>query len=173
MSWPKRIECECIIKGCNKPFKARGLCGSHYKLWRLNGSPWSRKRAPNGSGCLEPSGYIQFRGMNGGKGMRGHIVAAERALGKKLPFGCRVHHVNEVRSDNSPENLVICPDEAYHKLLHVRTRALNECGNANWIRCAYCRKYDDPKNIKNYKNNNTKWHPECRTKHNKELYASR
>ena len=125
MSWPKRIEAACKVEGCGKPFKARQLCAAHYKLWRLNGDPTVMKRRPNGAGTIEPSGYIQFRSANGRKGMRLHVLIAERALGKPLPPGSVVHHLNGIKSDNRNENLVICPNEAYHRFLHKRTR---ECG---------------------------------------------
>lgn len=82
-----------------------------------------------------------------GNTRRIHILMAERAIGKTLPMGAHVHHVNENWLDNRPENLVICPDAAYHKLLHRRTNALNACGNADWLSCGYCKQYDAPENL--------------------------
>lgn len=76
-----------------------------------------------------------------------HILIAEKALGYHLPSGVHVHHVNENTLDNSPGNLVVCPDAAYHMLLHRRTDALNACGNANWRKCGFCKQYDDPVNL--------------------------
>lgn len=52
-----------------------------------------------------------------------HIVIAERALGKFLPDGTVVHHVNDNRSENVGRNLVICQDQGYHNLLHERRDA--------------------------------------------------
>ena len=94
---------------------------------------------------------------------------AEKVLGRGLPKGAQIHHVNEDVSDNLGSNLVICPDAAYHKLLHRRTDALDACGNANWVKCCFCKKYDAPENVK-YRNriiNGSNWamfyHPKCRT----------
>lgn len=69
-----------------------------------------------------------------------HVIIAERALGRYLPDGVEVHHVNSDGRDNRPTNLVICQDRAYHKLLHVRTRVLKAGGNPNTERvCSICR----------------------------------
>ena len=66
-----------------------------------------------------------------------HILLAEKALGKPLPVGSEVHHFTE-------DQLVICQDQSYHRLLHVRQRALESCGNADWRKCHFCKKYDSP-----------------------------
>lgn len=69
-----------------------------------------------------------------------HRRIAARALGKPLPTGAHVHHVNEDTLDNRPSNLVICQDAAYHRLLHVRARVLAAGGDPNVQRfCGQCR----------------------------------
>lgn len=80
-----------------------------------------------------------------GKYVVEHRLMAERALGRPLPPGVMIHHPNKNRHDNS--SLVICQDDAYHKLLHQRTRALESCGHANWRKCYICKKYDDSANL--------------------------
>jgi len=94
-----------------------------------------------------------------------HILVTEKVLGKPLPKGAEIHHVNENRSDNRKENLVICQDRAYHFLLHRRTRALKACGHANWRKCNYCKKYDDPENL--HINSNAIYHSGCVSEHQK------
>jgi hypothetical protein len=76
-----------------------------------------------------------------------HVLVAERALGKPLPIGAQVHHWDRNRANNANENLVICPDQAYHRLLHRRMDALDACGNPNWMPCRFCRQYDAPENL--------------------------
>lgn len=76
-----------------------------------------------------------------------HIAVCERALGKVLPQGAIPHHVDGDRSNNEPSNLVVCQNNAYHRLLHQRERASKACGHANWRKCHYCKKYDDPFNL--------------------------
>lgn len=74
-------------------------------------------------------GHIHPKADKGGYIYK-HIFIAEAAIGKHLPDGAEVHHVNELRYDNRNTNLVICQDIGYHKLLHRRTAALDACGNA-------------------------------------------
>ncbi len=69
-----------------------------------------------------------------------HILIAEKALGKPLPLGAQVHHVDEDATNNSNRNLVICQDAAYHKLLHYRARLLAQGVDPNTHRiCSLCR----------------------------------
>ncbi|ATF86912.1 hypothetical protein CO712_18940 [Burkholderia gladioli pv. gladioli] len=89
-----------------------------------------------------------------------HRRIAEAALGKALPPKAEVHHVDENRLNNDPGNLVICPDHAYHALLHLRTRALRESGNANNRRCVYCKKWDSLEMLTITKQNGAH-HPKC------------
>lgn len=109
--------------------------------------------------------------QNGGQNKRTHVHIAERVLGRPLPKGAQVHHVDGDKSNNKHENLVICPDQAYHFLLHVRTEALELCGNANYRRCPFCQKWDDPKNMTLYnKQRQTPqvMHRECHAKYERE-----
>lgn len=92
-----------------------------------------------------------------------HILVAEKVLGKPLPIGVEIHHVNEDRADNKPGNLVICQDKTYHKLLHRRLRAYKACGHAGWEKCWVCKKYDAPGNLKIH--NRKIYHATCRNEY--------
>jgi hypothetical protein len=133
----------CAAPNCEKPGRLHaGLCQMHYRRMRLHGdlNKTNRRTDRDGKGyrvAMESPGFDQWA----------HIVVAQRALGKPLPKGAEVHHVDEDKSNNAPCNLVVCPSNAYHQLLHVRTDALRACGNANFRRCCFCKVYDDPSNL--------------------------
>jgi hypothetical protein len=91
------------------------------------------------------NGYRCF--LEEGKQKRAHVRIVEDILGHRLGESVEVHHVNSDRSDNRHENLVVCPDAAYHHLLHRRTRAYDACGHADWVKCKFCKQWDDPKNV--------------------------
>ena len=77
-------------------------------------------------------------------GQQRYRKIVEAALGHKLPAGAVVHHVDGNRLNNRHSNLVVCPDESYHNLLHMRQAALDACGHADWQKCYVCKNYDDP-----------------------------
>lgn len=136
----------CSVAGCVRRVAARGMCKLHYyRVQRLgHPGPAGLMVAPKGNGSIDNRGYRML--MVGGRRVAEHVLIAERALGKPLPLGAQIHHVNGIPSDNRPGNLVICPDQRYHALLHQRQRAL-ACGNANYRKCPHCGVYDDPKNM--------------------------
>jgi hypothetical protein len=90
-----------------------------------------------------------------------HILIIENVLGKYLDKKHIPHHINEVKSDNRNNNLVICESRAYHNLLHMRMKAYKACGHANWRKCNFCKQYDDPKNLYISPRGNNVWHNDC------------
>lgn len=111
----------CAVEACQKPAPKGRYCGMHQGRMQRRGSLEIGRR-PNGMGNINKGGYVDVR--REGRRIYEHIWIAEQALGRRLPRGARVHHVNQNRSDNRPENLVICPTEAYHQLLHRRMKQL-------------------------------------------------
>lgn len=160
----------CKAEGCKKDAYCKGFCHEHYRKFRLYGDPLISKKAPNGAGYRRKDGYEVFK--KNGKIISGHVLIAEKALGRKLPKKSEVHHFNEDKTDNRNENLVICPSSAYHNLLHRRADALKECGNANWLRCQYCKQYDSPENITTINGEKREfwYHKDCRAEYRSALW---
>lgn len=116
----RRPRPKCAAPGCDRP--AREVSGPHCEKHLMRLKRYGRLhliRRENGTGWMAKK-YIQVSIKS--RRTYEHIVVAERALGKPLPNGAVVHHVNLDTHDNRPCNLVICPDEAYHRLLHKRMR---------------------------------------------------
>lgn len=114
----------------------------HYQKWKRYGDPEGGKTySTRGEGQLINGGYPAM-----GRKMA-HIEKAEKALGKQLPANAVVHHVDYDKENSANDNLVICPDQKYHMLIHARTDAYNTCGNANHRKCLFCKQYDDPANM--------------------------
>ena len=87
----------------------------------------------------------------GEKTFRVHRLVAEAAIGGPLPKGAEIHHVDGDKTNNSPGNLVICQNRAYHCLLHVRQEALEATGDPNARKCFRCGEYGNPEQMRSYK----------------------
>lgn len=114
---------QCIAEGCERISDySCGLCENHYNM-QLKYGRTHTIMAPKGVGGFDLSGYYLI--TVDGRRVYEHIYKAEKALGRSLPEGAVVHHMNNIPFDNdTPYNLVICPDQAYHMLIHKRMRDL-------------------------------------------------
>lgn len=156
---------DCVVSGCYRAPLAKGLCSMHYQRLRKNGDAGEpiHRRVQRGEGTVTTYGYRSI--ASSGKKKFAHVLIAEKALGKHLPNGAVVHHVNENKLDNRGENLVICPSSTYHNLIHKRMRALEICGHADWLICKYCKQYAAPNTLRSYvikkQNRSSHYHAEC------------
>lgn len=119
----------------------------HYQRWKRLGDPVAGKTYnTRGEGTIINGGYkaVAHKMV--------HVERAEKALGKQLPANAVVHHVDYDKENNSNDNLVICPDNSYHRLIHTRTDAYNACGNADHRKCVICKQYDDPIRMRTHMN---------------------
>lgn len=159
----------CSIDGCGKTAVKRGWCGMHYRRWKTHGDTGITHKAANGDGYIQ-NGYPghQIKGVR----VFDHVRIAEKALGKPLPPGAVVHHVNEIKTDNRPSNLVICPNKAYHNLIHARMDAMAATGDPNQRKCRLCKEYDLLENLRIYETARSiaYWHLQCARNEAKRRY---
>ena len=101
--------------------------------WKLNWRMKMSKRYILVDGDVVP-GRV-WRDANGyarhGKDLYIHRTVASGVLGRPLKHPECVHHVNGKKADNRLQNLVICPDAAYHRLLHQRQHVVASGGDPN------------------------------------------
>lgn len=117
---------KCRAPGCDREsfVQSRQMCGMHYQRWMKYGDFNRRMENWHGGRYRHEQGYIRVHVGNNEYRME-HVLKAEKALGKPLPAGSVVHHMNGDPSDNdTPFNLVVCPDQDYHLLLHRRAQSL-------------------------------------------------
>lgn len=107
--------------------------------------------------------YYKFCSDNG-QLKYAHRLAAEKALGKPLPPYAEVHHVNGSKNGGS---LVICENRSYHRLLHVRQKALVATGDPKKRKCVRCKGWDDILNLRPHDPREPEvfCHPKCATAH--------
>ena len=69
---------------------------------------------------IDNNGYVRHR--KGNKYV--HRVIVEIVLNRQLLKPECIHHIDYNRKNNSPTNLVVCPNQSYHMLLHARQRVI-------------------------------------------------
>lgn len=131
---------KCLVEGCARKSRALGYCKRHYERFRIHGHVADTRRPPTPKGGSSPYKWAKNRKTE-------HVVVVETIIGKSLPPKAVIHHIDGNEINNSPTNLVVCPNQAYHLLLHKRQRAYDACGNPNYWKCPFCKQYDDVANL--------------------------
>lgn len=98
--------------------------------------PWLGKRGeenPNfkGGRRLKADGYIQIYQPNHHRAtsqgyILEHILIWERVHGKQLPKDWVIHHLNGIKGDNRPENLVAMSRKKHYIVLRAKAQRIRE-----------------------------------------------
>jgi len=75
-----------------------------------------------------------------------HILVMEQKLNRFLTGEEVVHHIDNIKSNNDIDNLMLFENDAYHALYHAKKKILDACGVEGFVRCGICKKYGDPIN---------------------------
>jgi hypothetical protein len=122
-----RPHCAC---GCGEPTARKGqtrtwnrfITGHHQRVQPTGEDAYRWK-----GGETREKGYVMLfrpdhhRAQRGTGYVRRCIVVAEQKVGRPLRPGEVVHHLNQRRDDDRPENLEVLPSQAIHIATHNRT----------------------------------------------------
>ncbi len=148
----------CIVENCGREARYRdGYCGKHHtRMWR-NGH-LNLTRGFNNAPFINKEGYWTVWRNN--KRELVHRMVVEKAIGRPIPAGVIIHHVDGNKLNNDPTNLVVCPDQKYHVLLHRRQHAFDSIGQPDWLKCKFCKKWGPPGEL-TLLSRNSAYHNRC------------
>lgn len=80
---------------------------------------WQKEKNPRWSGgkYITRIGYVRTYD-NKGKYRQEHRIVAEKTIGRELKRTETIHHINENKSDNRPQNLYYFSNDSSHKRHH-------------------------------------------------------
>lgn len=93
-------------------------------------------------------GYVLLHAPDHPRAIQGkvleHILVVECTIGRVLPVGAVIHHVNDQTADNRNSNLVVLQSSSEHGTLHRRRRVLRRGGDP-WTQrlCCICKQAKD------------------------------
>lgn len=158
----------CSVPNCQKPVYGFMLCNKHYQRFKKHGDPLINKR--NTRVVTGENSYGHIYTKVNGVTKAAHVRIVESVIGRNLVGTEIVHHVDGNPGNNNNANLVVCPSQAYHFLLHRRQRALDATGDASKMKCVYCKKWDSQESMRiSGKNKSRANHKECEIEYRKEL----
>ena len=82
-----------------------------------------------------------------GRRLGAHRAKIEQILGHRLSLKHEVHHRDGDGFNFANNNLIVCENTSYHRLLEARQAAYRATGDPNKRKCKYCKQYDDLSNM--------------------------
>ena len=89
------------------------------RMMGANSSSWKGGRRKHKAGYILLYQPLHPRADKSGKSVFEHILVAEKAIGRLLNGEEVIHHINEAKADNRPENLYIFENINEHTRYHV------------------------------------------------------
>lgn len=129
--WHASQKLHCSFECRKKPRPACKHCGKPvrlaYHVYCGTECQHAHNRGPNHPGWIgrtvTAAGYVLLSIPEHPRAYRGriaeHIVVMEKMLGRQLRPGETVHHINEIKGDNCPENLQLFASRGEHTRHHM------------------------------------------------------
>lgn len=110
---------DCLIAGCDKSVKARGMCSAHYEAWRIRADPREKERSlpmierfwakvNKTSSCWLWAGKVNLKNGYGHfwaiKDVLAHRYIYEVMIGE-IPVGLQIDHICKIRNCVNPQHL--------------------------------------------------------------------
>lgn len=91
-----------------------------------------------GGRILTRDGYVLINGVSHHRVRKHgyvleHILVWEQVHGKPLPEGWLIHHLNGIKSDNRPQNLVAMPKKKHYIVLVEKAKRIRELEAENTL----------------------------------------
>jgi len=122
----------------------RFIKGHHYNVvTQFKKNEHLGKDHPNWKGgrSKTPSGYILVNAIGHprayGNNVYEHILVAEKKLGRCITKEERVHHINGIKDDNRPENLIVLTNEKEHVKIHYKEHQRKRGDNGRWLKLQF------------------------------------
>lgn len=98
---------------------------------RLSGAKGEKSIAWHGGISKRPDGYIKLYNPNYSRAdsngyVLEHIYIWEQAHNQSLPNGWVIHHLNGIKDDNRPENLLALPIKKHKLILAEKAKRIRE-----------------------------------------------
>lgn len=121
----------CSIDGCGKAVRGRGWCSMHYRRWQQHGDPNIRLREYGTGRRTTVAGYVEVWCPGHAQAMSHGYALEHRKVMHDLGYditGAEVHHIDNVRSNNDPTNLMVMAG-GDHQRHHAKTGTTNQFGH--------------------------------------------
>lgn len=119
------------------PEARRKISESRKRYVREKSPSWKSGKRLNHNGYVEVRKPEHHRARGNGYVFE-HILVAENKLGREITKDEHVHHINEIKTDNRPENLQVM-SHSEHSKIHQRKRTgkylmCEQCGEKYYVK---------------------------------------